>query len=335
MTALVAPTHTATLFASRAEAHGTLTEAGTPLEKLLRNRLHRCMALLPKVLSEDDANAVHALRVSSRRLQQVIFALCPDLQQPAARAMLRALRRERRSLSGWRDCDVLIALVERKARHTRNLDQKHAWNVIRDLLLERRARQMRRARRRLGKRKFFALAQYAQKLVQQRSTPDGRANPDPLATLPASVSVAYAQWREGLSGACESLAAGDIHAFRIQTKRLRYRIELVRDLGSSAAQVALASLKTLQGELGRWHDSTEMARAVAEALADPQFLLQHPRATAAILRNIDRNNALQLARIRRLLAATQEGVVEHSVVHNWIAGYCGETLAEVSESARA
>jgi CHAD domain-containing protein len=133
---------------------------------------------------------------------------------------MKALRRARHSLGAWRDCDVLIALLERKARRIRRADEKQACEMIRDLARKKRRGRMRRARRKLASRKLVALV---------------------------------------------------LHAFRIQTKRLRYRVELARDLGSNAAQEALDSLKTIQDELGRWHDSTELVMLAADALADPEF----------------------------------------------------------------
>ena len=132
---------------------------------------------------------------------------------------------------------------------------------------------------------------------------------------------AHAKWREGLACARASPTTADIHAFRIQTKRLRYRVELTRDLGSSTAQEALTSLKAIQDELGRWHDSIELVMLAADALADPEFLAQHPRTAAAVLRKIDRNNALQIERVRRLLESTHEGF-ELSAIQAWIRAYC-------------
>lgn len=326
---LAASTSLAPPSSPRVEA-SALTRPWAQLEKLLRSRLRKCMVLLPKVLSEDGPEAVHDLRVWSRRLQQVVVTLFPDPGPPEARSIVKALRGARRSLGGWRDCDVLIGLLERKARRIRNLEQKHTWEMVRDRALKRRARQVRRARRKLANRKLFTLALRAEKLMERRSLRDGEPNPDPRDALVPSVGTAYAQWRESLSRACDSFTPGDIHAFRIRTKSLRYRIELVRDLGDGAAQTALLSLKTLQDELGRWHDNTELSRLAAEALADPEFLLQHSGVAAAILRKIEHDNAFQLERVRRLLAATREGA-ETSAVHIWIVCDCGQTASHLAD----
>jgi CHAD domain-containing protein len=195
--------------------------------------------------------------------------------------------------------------------------------MVRDYALRKRKRQMSRARRKLANRKLFTLALNAPKLIKPVPGPHNGQDPDPRSVLVVSVRKSYAQWHEGLSRACESLNATDIHAFRIQTKRLRYGIELAADLGDGEAQAALASLKMLQDELGRWHDQTELARLAAEALADPEFLMAHPRAVAAILRKMDRAQALHIERIRRLLA-TMHRAVGQSPLHAWLARYCDE-----------
>jgi CHAD domain-containing protein len=311
-----------------AEALDPPTEVWSRLDKLLLDRLRKCAALLPRVLSRDDPDAVHDLRVWSRRSQQLIVALFPKPRPPEARVIMKALGRARHSLGAWRDCDVLIALLERKARRIRRTDEKQAWEMIRDLARKKRRARMRRARRKLADSKLLALVNRGQRLIERRVVRNGERDQDPLAAFVSSVSVAHAKWREGLACARASLTKANIHAFRIQTKRLRYRIELARDLGSSSAQEALASLKAIQDELGHWHDSTELVILAADALADPEFLAQHTRTAAAVLRKIDRNSALQIERVRQLLEFTHEGL-ELSAIQAWIRAYCG------SESVRS
>ena len=297
-------------------------EVWSRLDRLLHDRLRKCAALLPRVLSRDDPDAVHDLRVWSRRSQQLTVALFPQPSPPEDRAIMKALRRARHSLGAWRDCEVLIALLERKARRIRRADEKQVWEMIRDLARKKRRGRIRRARRKLANRKLLVLVHGGQELIERRVVPNGERDRDPLTAFVSSVGEAHAKWREGLACARASLTTGDVHAFRIQTKRLRYRVELARDLGSSTAQEALTSLKAIQDELGRWHDSAELVMLAADALADPEFLAKHPRTAAAVLRKIDRNSALRIERVRRLLEFTQEGL-ERSAIQAWIRAYCG------------
>ena len=109
----------------------------------------------------------------------------------------------------------------------------------------------------------------------------------------------------------------EVHAFRIRTKQLRYRIELARDLGDSNAEAALVFLKSLQDVLGDWHDNVELERLTAEALANPEFLLQHTKLVALLLRKSDRERAVQSNRVRHLLADTNHNI-RGSALDAWI-----------------
>ena len=291
------------------------------LERLLRDRLRKFMSLLLKVLAEDADDAVHDLRVWSRRLQQVVAALSSKPLPPQARTMVRALRRARQSLGEWRDCDVLLDLLERRARRVRNPEEKSAWMMIRRLALNKREREIRRARRKLANRKLFTLAHRAQKFLDE--LPEGERQ-DAGEVLASSVADGHAQWRQALSRACNGWDPANIHAFRIRTKQLRYRIELARDLGESDVQAALGYLKSLQDGLGCWHDHTELFRLTTEGLADPEFLLNHARLVAALLRKSDREQAVQGERIRRLLTSANESI-GGSALDEWVARYCRET----------
>jgi CHAD domain-containing protein len=296
------------------------------LEGLFRERLRKFMALLLKVLAEGSDEAVHDLRVWSRRLQQVITTFSPSPRPPQARTMVRALRRARRSLGGWRDCDVLIELLERKARRIRKPEEKKVCEMVRALALNKREREIRRARRRLASRKLFALAHRAQRFLDELAQGERQDAPRVLAT---SIADGYAQWRRALSFACDGFDPANIHAFRIRTKQLRYRIELVRDLGEHDAQAALGFLRSLQDELGRWHDKAELFRLTAEALADPEFLLKHTRLVAVLLHKSDREQTVQQQRIQRLLTSTLASV-EGSTLNHWIVRYCRELQPQPS-----
>jgi CHAD domain-containing protein len=313
---------------------GSPVEVWSRLEQLLRNRLRKCLALLPKVLGEDDADPVHDLRVWSRRLQQVIITLFPDAQDSDAREMVRVLRRARRSLGGWRDCDVVIAMLDRKLSRVRNIDERCGWEIVREFVRNSRLRQMNRARSQIANRKLFTLAQRGRKLIEQRSEADDTTKRDPIAALISSVSAAYAQWQEGRSKALSNFTPSELHAFRIQTKRLRYRIELLRDVGSPTAPAALASLKTLQDGLGHWHDCVELARITAQALGNPQFLVNYPRSAAAILRKIDRESGRHLKRIQQLLRNQQLGGAVSSPCDS-IAQCCGQVTPSGGQQSEA
>jgi CHAD domain-containing protein len=275
-------------------------EPARQLEGLLRLRLRKYIALLGAVIGGGDPDAVHGLRVWSRRLQQVIVALFPDSLPHEGRAMVKALRRIRRQLGPCRDCDVMIELLVLRMGRIRNREEMPAWETVKDFVHKRRKCRMERERRKLASTQLAALAHGRTKLAE-RACRLMTAVCIRTCTLVNSVRKAYEQWAKDLSLVCERFNPANVHSFRIYTKRLRYRIELLADLGDAEAKAALASLRTQQDQLGRWHDQVTLGRLSAKALADPDFPMENPRALTLALRRIDRDNSRELARTRDLL----------------------------------
>jgi len=301
------------------------------LEKLLRDRQRKFTSFLMKVLSAENVDAVHDFRVWSRRLQQVIAAGSSKPAAPEARSTIRALRRARRAMGVWRDCDVVLDLVNRKMRRLREVDEKNAYAMIRDLAMHKRERGIRRARRRIASRKLLTLADRTERLLAERLQADSLP---PADTISRSICDAYEQWREALARACERFDPADIHCFRTRTKRLRYRIEMARDLGDLEAENALGFLKSLQDTLGAWHDYQQFLRLTAEALADPEFMLRKAKLVASLLRKSDTQRSARSERIQNLLASTQQSI-ETSMIEGWIAGLRTRVFAPAIASGQA
>ncbi|GEM_PF-3014343 len=290
------------------------TAIASTLNQLMHKRLRKFVAQLPKVLSEEHAEAVHDLRVASRRLQQVIAALFPKQRSPQAQEAVRTLKRARRAVAKWRDCDVLLELVDRKLKRLRNDEERLAWQFVRDYLREKRLKAIARARDRLASRRLLMLAQAVKELEHQalETSRDGAQGRSLHPTMVDGVRRAWDSWREALALAAKNADPESLHAFRIQTKRLRYRLELALEAGTANASSALAWLRHLQDSLGRLHDRDELARIASKALAQPDFLLNHPRAASQILRKLAQQKVAQRVEAQRLISeATKWASANH------------------------
>jgi CHAD domain-containing protein len=280
------------------------------------------MKLLPEVLNGERTEPVHDLRVWSRRLQEILAIIFSTNQENGAGSLIRALRRARRSLSEWRDSDVLIALVGRRIRRLRHSDEQRAWEVVRGYLVKRREKQIRRARRKLARRELFVVPSTIQDLLKQKpvdSDSNGEGtDTDFILPLLGSITKAYADWQAALAHAAESTNRADTHNFRIRTKRLRYRIELARDIGHKELRSQLIWLKALQDSLGEWHDRVEMARSASLALANADFLHDEPRSASLLLKRLAREQLAETAKLKSLLGAVSTGP-ELSELESWIA----------------
>jgi CHAD domain-containing protein len=262
---------------SSAERHARLV-------RLLRKGLRRFVNDVAKVLTSEDQGAIHDLRVWSRRLQQVLVGLYGETPPRRARAMHRVLRRTRRAISQWRNYDVVIDAVKRHVRRARNEERRRAWSIVLKSAAEARRREVRRARKRLMKLDVFGLRAAGEAVIEA----GGPAHNTLDASFWAAVSRAHDRWREAYAKALKSKQAEDVHAFRIRTKRLRYRIELARELGTEGTKELLDWFRKLQDGLGRWRDRVELGRVIAGSIADPDHLLKESRASIVLLTELGR-----------------------------------------------
>jgi len=308
--------------------------AGAPgLRDLLGKRLRRFIVVLPKLLGESDSEAVHDLRVASRRLQQVLVTMFPKPRSDEARRIVRVLRRARRAVGGWRDCDVMIEMLEDRLKRVRNPQEGRAWELVRNAAKERREREARRARRKLADHRLFNLAQDVEKVAVEKVAAGKLAEPEPdqsaganggggegaADVLARSIAGAWHRWCDLMARAGASSDPADLHAFRIESKRLRYRIELARDLGVADCDSPLKVLKSLQDGLGGLHDRDQCARMAAKALANPDMLVRDPRPASLVLLRMAKEQEVEHAATSEILGEARAG--SHRI-ERWVEKYC-------------
>jgi len=291
----------------------------------LRKAVRRFIELIPQVLEAEDPDAVHDVRVSSRRVQQALASLAEGLDPERVRSMKRTLRRARRSLGDWRTCDVVLEALARKIRSTKSLRKRHAWELVRDSVQAARKNAIKRARNRLRKLPVLTLVHDARTMAG--SAPASKEH-NGTATR-QTIADAMKAWDDALATATESLNVADVHAFRIRNKRLRYRIEIARDLGRPGAADHLKWLVQLQDRLGKWHDHVELQNRIAQSLADPDMILRESRAAALLVREIERGGKAMRSEARAILKCARENVGRRHLAE-WI-GELG-TKSDISET---
>ena len=117
------------------------------LEKLLAKQLRNFAVLFSRVLADEEADAVHDLRVCTRRVQQILSGLGPLNSLNKGRVVRRTLRRIRRALGSWRNCDVALQWVARSERRTTNPRRRRGWELVRQSITAERKRAINQARR--------------------------------------------------------------------------------------------------------------------------------------------------------------------------------------------
>jgi CHAD domain-containing protein len=271
------------------------TAGRTKLLELTQKRLERFVTFSAKFLVKDDPETIHDLRVWSRRLQQALRTVLRQAKTPARRKVVRTLRRVRQALGSCRNLDVNIDLARQRSQSAESPNSRAGWEAVKMYLEQSRASELAGAHEQLAKHDLVAFSARARKLI-------AHADPEPLERLEAAVGRSLAQWDEAYGLAHESPSIAHLHAWRIATKRLRYRLELLADSGSATSKPLIRDLKEIQTTLGDWHDRCVLLECVAAFLARPDFLAQHPDMGGALLADMEKERERNDAAIETVLS---------------------------------
>lgn len=227
---------------------------------MLCRRLSR---LLNQVADKPQPDAVHQFRTTARRIEALLEALSPDPDKNQRRLTKRVVKLRRRA-GRVRDIDVQMAAL-RSLKIGRDAQRKdRLMQALADLRSKREKRlvsaldkeTIREVRKRLRKA-AKSLSLFAEPAAMDGAL-DAAAPFDPVATsLRMFVRVARAQ------GA--PLREDNLHAYRLETKHVRYVAEMAGE--DQTAQKIVAELKRMQDTIGEWHDWLVLTQRAQEVLA--------------------------------------------------------------------
>ena len=204
--------------------------------------------------SPDNVEALHGVRVSTRRLQQCLRLFEGCFHAKPANKLRRRLRRLMDRCGPVRDWDIALNVLKAARLLTPEL------------------------RARIPKERAKAQSRLVEELERWRGERSARAWAKQLPlrgcdwdseTLPNAVSEWFESGDRALSG-----DASDLHRFRLVGKRLRYSLELL-----DAAPSPLAALKKVQDTLGAISDCATTQALIPEL--GTQLQPQLDRRTAA------------------------------------------------------
>jgi CHAD domain-containing protein len=227
-------------------------------ERLMGRRVRALTRALPAA-REGDPAAVHKARVATRRLREAL----PLVESGRRRRKLReTLRRLRRALGPLRELDVALDTVDALAA-----DAPRA-------AVTRLQRALRQERRRLYAAMRRELAQVdAEKLGRRAVAAARRCRGIDAAAHAARRAM---RLRSAIDHAGGIYLGERLHQVRIAVKKLRYALELARDVGGSRAAARLRRLEAAQDLLGRMQDFemlTARIRAVQGSSQAPTLSL--------------------------------------------------------------
>jgi len=231
---------------------------------LLRQRLETLIEAMPAAQT-GDVRSVHQARVATRRLRAALPVLRKSLDAHAIeRAQLR-VRRMTRALGPVRELDVSLMHLDEFAN--RRVASPRAINRVRQAMTGERLEKRRAMLSAITPGKVERLRR---ELTHVGAGPQVGGRPGAIKDAVRRVERRAEQLARAIEEAGSLYVPQRLHAVRIAAKKLRYAMEIERELKRSRVTARIRQLKTLQDLLGRLHDLyvlAEQARAVQTQVA--------------------------------------------------------------------
>ena len=227
-----------------------MADAG-PSELLIRQRLAALNRAVP-VAQSGDVDGIHQARVATRRLREALPLVA---RGSTGRKLKKRVRRLTRALGSVRELDVaLMTLDEVQA----NGDVPAGGIVrLRDIMGAERQRVCVDMVRRIERADLDTLRRKALAAARRHQPERRRARSgDPSRLMSARRRAARRAFvlRAAIENAGGIYLPDRLHQVRIAVKKLRYGMEIARELSGSRAIARIRTLKGAQDLLGRMHD---------------------------------------------------------------------------------
>jgi CHAD domain-containing protein len=220
----------------------------TPSELLIRQRLNALIRALPGA-KQGDPQLLHHARVATRRLRE---ALPLVVHGAKGRKLERNVRRLTRALGPVRELDVALEMLDTLAA---NADApRGALAKLRQVVRDERQRLHAEMCTRVGRVDLDKLRRRASAGARKGNSHPRRRNPKRVQDAELRAARRALRLQEAIESAAGLYLPDRLHEVRVAVKKLRYAMEVSRELRGSRATARIRTLKEAQDLLGRMHD---------------------------------------------------------------------------------
>ncbi len=226
---------------------------------MLCRRLGR---LLGQVAKKPQAEIVHQFRTTTRRIEAMLEAVAPEPDR-TQRKLMKRLAKLRRRAGRVRDMDVQMSLL----RSLKIGRDGHRKERLMQELVDRRGRREKKLLAALDGDAARDLRKRLKKTFDRLNllrVPVSEADPEPSRPVFSPVQVALRMFVR-VARAQGPLREDNLHAYRLETKHVRYVAEMAGE--DRTAQKIVAELKRMQDAIGEWHDWLELSERAQKLLA--------------------------------------------------------------------
>jgi CHAD domain-containing protein len=245
-------------------SHDTLADAG---RRVLRDLLQKLLAHERLVRKSEHVEGVHQMRVSTRRMRAVLQIIQDVAPRKAVRAFRKDLRTLAQALSPVRDCDVFL---EHIGGYTAGLpeEQREGLAVLTDALQRDRANGRRHMLAYLESKEYETFKRDFARFITG-PTKGWETTQRVRDFLGSAIWRRYEELRAyeiSIDHERDPVEQSDVlHQTRIAGKRLRYVLDMARQIPDLQAEQCIKPLSQMQDHLGALQD-TAVATAYVNAL---------------------------------------------------------------------
>jgi CHAD domain-containing protein len=284
---------------------------------LLKQRLVSMLTAMPAAQAGDETS-VHQARVASRRLRQALPLLGVHADDEAIDRAGKRVRRITRALGPVRELDVTLLLLGELSRN--GAAPERAIARVRAAVAEERLERRRAMLAAITPSKLDKLRKRLVRVAAPDSSPVARRSA--LAEAHTQAARRAADLRDAIEHAGGIYLADRLHRVRVAAKKLRYALEIQRELTRSRSTAHLNRLRAQQDLLGRMHDL--------------EILIDHAREVQTALNPRDRRGMAELkALIRAVEAECREGHAAYMRGRPALLRMCGAIIAASDRSITA
>ncbi len=283
---------------------GPATPVGIAAVTLLSSKMQPLFELEELALSGSDMDAVHDMRVASRRSREAIAIFAPLYREADIAEPLQSVKAVTTALGAVRDADVFIDHLSELAEGASDEQERLALAYFIAWRQAQRSLDLGRMRRRLARLDLSRRrARLTRALYAFRKQADIIA---PLGWLAEDVLTARFQAFYGhLPAALQEAAVGEQHQMRIAGKHLRYAIETFKScIDPKRFEELRATVTAFQDALGEMRDRDVFLAAIQGMVAsgDPARAGVTAEGLDAVTSRLEAQRAELFARFTALVA---------------------------------
>jgi len=238
------------------KADDSMAEAG---RKIFRFHFARMIAHEEGTRKGDDIEELHDMRVSTRRMRAAFEVFSPYFRPKVVKAHLKGLRATGRALGRVRDLDVFMEKAQHYLESLPETDRYgldpllNAWEEERasdrDLMLA----HLDSESYQTFKRSFNGFVTTPG--IGAKSNQNGKANPYLVRELAPILIYSRLAAVRAYESIVPNAGIEQLHALRIEFKKLRYTVEYFREVLGDGANEVIEDIKGLQDHLGDLNDA--------------------------------------------------------------------------------